>query len=221
MFEKGEQNSQGKCSFSLESLKFFDSCSVAGATQCHGNTGICFHQRVAFLAKLAAAIDEALTGKHFHTPCARRGVLHQWLTEQWPSPSDLLPSSHCPCCVLRCFLNLFSAYQDAGWQWTQGCLRICTLQGQNSKGEKNRYCVTISFPAQQSSSFLQTSSYFLQPFSGSSPKPALRCGIFWKKLVFSFAPESSLCHLWAKHLNGLGYPLCFVHHREEREIPWG
>lgn len=28
-------------------------------------------------AKLAAAIGEALTGKHFHSPCAGRGVLHQ------------------------------------------------------------------------------------------------------------------------------------------------
>lgn len=126
-----------------------------------------------------------------------------------------------PLLCFEVFFYSFSAYQDAGWQWTQGFLRICTLQGQNSKGEKNKDCVMLSFPAQQSSSFLQTSSYFLQPFSGSSTKPALRCAIFWKKLVFTFDPVSSFCHLWAKHLNRLGDPLCFVHHREEREIPWG
>lgn len=84
--------------FSLESLSFSESCSVAGATQCQGNTGICFHQRDAFPAKLAAAVGEALTGKHFHSPCARRGAFHQWLRDRivtftfWSLSLSFLPS---------------------------------------------------------------------------------------------------------------------------------
>lgn len=227
----GEENSQGKCSFSLEPLKFFDSCSVAGATQCHGNTGICFHQRVAFPAKLAAAIDEPWTGKHFHTACARRGVLHEVTFTFWSSIFSLpllcfefwwgfLLVFFLVLCLFGFFSCLPRCWKYSS-QWTQGCLRICTLQGQNSKGEKNKYCVMLSFPAQQSWDFLQTSSCCLQPFWGSSLQPALWCGVFWKKLVFSFDPESSLCHLWPKLLYELGDPLCFVYHREGREIPWG
>lgn len=157
--------------FPLKSLRFFESCSAAGATQCQGNTEICFHQRNVFPAKLAAAIIEALTGKHFHSACARRGVLHQWLSDRvmtftfWSlSISFLL---FFPCLgnsrhfrttvtfftvILTSSPNissLFSSYRDAGWQWSCVCLRICTLQGQNSQGEKNKYCVTLSFPAQQ------------------------------------------------------------------------
>lgn len=258
--------------FSLESFRFFESCSVAGATQCQGNTGICFHQRGAFPAKLAAARGEALTGKHFHSFCARRGVLPQWLSDRigtftfWSFcisflpcvvlllfgwfvlfwvflgfflclfPFHLLPLPPPPLPVFRQHLSfwiygyvlhgvlhklskhIFFNYQDTGWQWTHVSLRICTLQGQNSQGEKNKYCVTLSFPAQQSWSFLQSSSCFPQPFWGSPPQPAPSSGRFWRKFISSFHPASSLCISWVYHLAGsLPVSWSTVVHPSQRE----